>query len=78
MTLMRRYKRVADQTEKTPLEAAAEVFTMAHVGGDHNQKIAARRLRGMTSDERRELRRSIQRLDYLLDDVCLELLAKRK
>jgi hypothetical protein len=63
--------------ELTRTEAAAEVFTMAHVGGDRNQKVAADRLRRMSSNDRRELRQSIQRLDYLLDDVSLELLARR-
>lgn len=84
MSLMRRTKKskTAPAVERvspelTPLEVRNEVFTLASVGGDSNLKHAASRLREMSSNERRALRESIQRLDATLDDVCLELMSRR-
>lgn len=79
MSLIRRRKQNAPPIEptKTRLENQTELFVLATVAGDGNLKEAAARLRAMTSAERRELRKSIQRLDYLLDDVSLESMAKR-
>ena len=78
MALIQRKKQMPEPTsDKTPLEAQGEVFAMAAVGGDSNLKEAASRLRDMSGAERRELRNSIQQLDYLLDDVSLELMARR-
>lgn len=78
MTLMRR-KKTAPKPEptKTAADRAAEAFAFSYVAGDGNLKQAAERLREMSSNERRELRRSLQRLDYLMDDVSLELMSRR-
>ena len=78
LSYVKQHRRLAKvRAEKTQLEERTELFTLASVYGDTNMKHAAERLRTMSSNERRELRKSLQRLDYLMDDVSLELMSRR-
>lgn len=58
--------------------SARDIFALARTGGDGNRVTAYARLRGMTPDERRELRRSIEWLDEVLDQVTLDLHLERR
>jgi hypothetical protein len=59
-------------------ELDVDLLLLAAEGGDHNGKEISRRLREMNAEERRALRRAIERLDTALDDVALEAHAARR
>jgi hypothetical protein len=62
-----------DPEPKSRLEAETEIFVLVVIGGDGNRLAAYARLREMTPKERHDLRRSVERIDGLLDEVALDL-----
>lgn len=53
------------------IEIDTELLLLAAQGGDRNRAEIVRRISEMTPDERRCLRRAIERLDAALDDVII-------
>jgi hypothetical protein len=54
------------------------IFTAALTGGESNRQLAAKLIRRLTPEAKRDLRASIQDLDYLMDDVFLEQLREKR
>jgi hypothetical protein len=62
--------RLAD--EKSRLEIQTEIFAMITAGGESNLVEAGRQIRTMSIAERLHLRRSVEQLDELLDEIALD------
>jgi hypothetical protein len=64
--------RVTEEREKqTYVELDAELLILAAGGGDHNSVEVMRRIGEMKPEERRVLRRALERLDSALDEVTM-------
>jgi len=54
------------------------IFTAVLTGGDANRRLAAKLIRKLSPEARRDLRAACQDLDNLIDDVWLEELRERR
>jgi hypothetical protein len=54
------------------------IFTSILIGGDANKRLAAELIRKLPPQARRDLRASIQTLDYMIDDVWLDELREKR
>jgi len=59
-------------TETEIIETQIEIFNRALVGGESSKLRAAEAIRKLDARARRDLRATLQELDYLLDDIFLE------
>lgn len=54
------------------------IFVHVLTGGDANKRMAAKLIRKLGPEARRDLRAALQDADYLLDDVCLEEMREKR
>jgi len=59
-------------TETEIIEAQIEIFNRILASGESNRLRAAEAIRKLDARARRDLRATLQELDYLLDDIFLE------
>jgi hypothetical protein len=59
------------RTKRQKLEIRGELFALCSEGREADLNRAAGIIRKMSAEERRDVRAGIQRLDYLMDDICL-------
>ncbi len=67
----------ARASEKTLTESRIEVYLLSF-GGDASMQRVVELLRDMSSAERRSIREALQKLDAALDDISIELRARRR
>ena len=54
------------------------IFTSILIGGDANKRLAAKLIRKLPPQARRDLRAACQELDNLIDDTWLEEMRERR
>jgi hypothetical protein len=59
-------------------EIDADLLLLAAQDTDRSRQEAAERIRKMSAEERSDLRAAMQQLDYLLDDVYLEMSREKR
>jgi hypothetical protein len=59
-------------TETEIIETQIEIFNRILASGESNKLRAAEAIRKLDARARRDLRATLQELDYLLDDIFLE------